>query len=103
MYNCVSASVASKLDGKEISVRDFLASDWTDHVFLVPEDYATAGFCGCPVTRTKEESERLLRERYIDSKGVYIIREKDFGDCVSYWVYFGVIVSRFEYESANSF
>lgn len=103
MYNTISKAKAAELDGKEISVRDFLATDWTDHVYLVPDDIKERKFwVGSPLTCTREDSMKLLSEKYIDNQGVYIIREKDFGDnIVAYWIYFGVIVPAKEYEEAR--
>lgn len=104
MYNLIDFKRAAELEGKEISVRDFLATDWTDHVFLIPDDYRIRGYGSVPVTNTREDSEHLLREKYIDHMGVYIIREKDFGPgAIAHWVYFGVIVPRSEFEAANIF
>lgn len=102
MYNIVSKTRAAELDGKEISVRDFLATDWTDHVYLVPDDIKERKFwTGSPLTNTREESMKLLSEKYINNRGVYMIREKDFGDnVISYWIYFGVIVPAKEYDEA---
>ena len=102
MYNVVSAKVADELDGKEVSVKDFLASSWTDHVYLVPSDRDKRQcWAGILLTNTRDDSMKLLREKYINNNGMYIIREKDFGDnVISYWIYFGVIVSPEEYEAA---
>jgi len=103
MYNIVSAERAAQLDGKEVSVKDFLASDWTDHVYLFPADYKKRIACmGVQVSTTRESSDKILREKYINNTGVYFIREKDFGDgVVSHWIYFNVIVPVKEYEEAR--
>lgn len=102
MYNMVSAKVAAELDDKEVSVRDFLASDWTDHVYLVPADRKERKFVSyVQLTSTREDSEKILHEKYINHNGIYIDREKDFGDSiVAHWIYFGVIVSPEEFDKA---
>ena len=100
MYHVIDRLTACELDGKRISVRDFLATDWTDHVYLIPEDYEK-GYGAVPLTRTVEDSVRILTEKYIDRMAVYMVREKDFGDgAVGHWIYLGVLVSRSEYEEA---
>lgn len=102
MYHTISAKEAAELNGKEVSVKEFLDTSWTDHVYLVPADREKrGGWIGVPQTNTREDSEKLLREKYINHRGIYIDREKDFGNgAVAHWLYFGVIVSPEEYDEA---
>lgn len=102
MHNNISSRIADDLDGKEISVKEFLATDWTDHVYLVPSDrMERKGWPGILISNNRSDSTKILKEKYINYDGIYIVREKDFGDNhVGYWIYFGVIVSPEEYDVA---